>query len=98
MSGGNKKLTPYQNSPGYGREKAPMQNPYFKPEAQEEEYYEPPRSSRRGERKKPARNYIKNENVVSAILALIKELNSVELDFLRREIEKKISKGKSLLV
>jgi hypothetical protein len=34
--------------------------------------------------------YIKNENVISAILALIKDLNIPELEFVRREVNTRI--------
>ena len=37
-------------------------------------------------------NTANNQNVVSAILTLMKDLNKTELNYLRKEIENKISK------
>lgn len=71
----------------------PKKNPYFREEPEEDQYEAPP-TNRRARPKVSADKFIQNENVVSAILALIKELNNVELDFLRREIEKRISKAR----
>ena len=83
----------YASSPkkrGYKKEyRAP--NPYAEPDHEPRAAPQNAAGNKRGGDAQGQKNFIQNENVVSAILALIKELNTVELDFLKREIEKKIS-------
>jgi hypothetical protein len=68
----------------------PKYNSYIRDNQQDDRQPPPQREAPRQAGTPKTHQYIKNENVISAILSLIKDLNAPELEFVRKEVNNRL--------
>jgi hypothetical protein len=86
---------PRENHSGYNsrpsskqenQQPAPRINPYMDPKPSQP-------MKKKAQPSQTNQDVIRNENVISAILSLIKDLNGLELEFVKREINSRLGTG-----